>query len=117
MNKQFSNQLFSEDLKKYKTENNINQTKLAEQLDLTDLSFLSQIEQGKTYPSKEIFENFCSLANKVKDSYWHKEKEDIHFAFLKNNESYITFDETEKLRVNIETREYLNCLNKRYYEK
>jgi hypothetical protein len=78
---------------------------------------LLRIEHGKTYPSKEIFEKFCDLASKTKDSYWYKEDEFIPFASLKSNKFEINSVEIEKLCTNIETREYLNCLKKRYYGK
>jgi transcriptional regulator with XRE-family HTH domain len=117
MDKLFSKEQFIKDLKKYRSKNHISQNKLAEQLDLQSPSSLSLIEQGKTYPSKEIFEKFCDLANKQKDSYWYKEEENTPFAFLKGNGSDINSDEIEKLCTNIETREYLDCLKKRYYEK
>lgn len=117
MDKRFSKEQFIEDLKQYRTENKISQTELSRLLDLKTHSSLSRIERGEIYPSKNIFDKFCNLAHKKKDSYWYQKEEVIPFAFLKGNDSDVSSADIKKVCTNIETREYLDCLKKRYYGK
>lgn len=117
MDERFSKEQFIKDFKQYRTDNKISQTSLSKLLDLQSHSSLSRIERGEIYPSQKIFEKFCELAGKDKASYWYKEEEVLPFAFLKGSGADVTSEEISRLCTNIETREYLECLRKRYYGK
>ena len=69
----FNLQKFSADVKVVRGSKT--QKQFAEELGLSSHTLISQFEEGKRAPSKEIFANFCSLAGKAASEYWVEEEE------------------------------------------
>ena len=117
MNERFEKKLFYSDFKNYRLNNNLTQKSFAKILGLKTHTIISRIESGKSYPSEDIFNKFCEIANFDENKYWKQKKEINPFAFLKENSNGATTEDIEKLCKNIATQEYLLVLKKRYYEK